>query len=514
MDDHCNKARNVFCLSIILLAQFSQVACGEPKRIPVKVSDPVVFSDEQKPFTVRVTKFICVETPYEEGELLQCRTLLRRNKPTFFNISLRVPRVLNKIYFQVRTYYRYNTYELFPINLHVEVCEYFRNPSRDIFSRHLMSIMLEVIPKLIYYCPHGNRTYNVVYWLEDKFFPSSMPAGDFRMDVWFRSEQNKTFFAYQSYFSLPRDARCEQKPRPMRFPDLRGISNETKPFTVRVTKFVCSETPYEESELLQCKTTLRRNRPTFINITLHVPVVLNKFFMHIRTFYRFTDYQAVPFEIVFEVCEYMRHPPTDALGHHVIAVIRETAPQILFQCPHGNATYRVGYWMEERFFPQSTPAGDYRQEIRLSTPQNKTLFACAVFFSVRRHNILSFYLPDIPTIQSLASLPFLNVPTIERTEKGFKVRGRDYEATYERISRADCDDDATDSSAKQLPTKEQPEPDFALTMVKGKTHYWKNRIGKPITLQKIDMHGEIKQKEREPSPSGNAIPVDDGTVKM
>uniref|UniRef100_A0AAG5CSH5 Uncharacterized protein n=1 Tax=Anopheles atroparvus TaxID=41427 RepID=A0AAG5CSH5_ANOAO len=125
-----------------------------------------------------------------------------------------------------------------------------------------------------------------------------------------------------------------------------------------------------------------------------------------------------------------------------------------------------------------------------------------------------FFVRDIPTIQSLASLPFLNVPTIERTEKGFKVRGRDYEATYERISRADCDDDATDSSAKQVPTKEQPEPDFALTMVKGKTHYWKNRIGKPITLQKIDMHGEIKQKEREASPSGNAIPVDDGTVKM
>uniref|UniRef100_A0AAG5CSI8 Uncharacterized protein n=1 Tax=Anopheles atroparvus TaxID=41427 RepID=A0AAG5CSI8_ANOAO len=138
--------------------------------------------------------------------------------------------------------------------------------------------------------------------------------------------------------------------------------------------------------------------------------------------------------------------------------------------------------------------------------------SCAKNPVLRMHEMLKAR--DIPTIQSLASLPFLNVPTIERTEKGFKVRGRDYEATYERISRADCDDDATDSSAKQVPTKEQPEPDFALTMVKGKTHYWKNRIGKPITLQKIDMHGEIKQKEREASPSGNAIPVDDGTVKM
>ncbi|KFB45421.1 hypothetical protein ZHAS_00013352 [Anopheles sinensis] len=194
----------ILSLSIVLLLQLSDVSCVKEKRIPVKISDPVVFTDEPKPFTVRVTKFICVETPYEESELLQCRTVLRRNRPTFFNISVHVPGVLNRIYFQVRTYYRYNSYEPFPITLLMEICSYFRKPTTDIFSRHLMSIMMEVVSHLLYQCPHGNTTYDAVYWLEDKFFPQSMPAGDFRQDVWFRTEHNRTIFAYQAYFSVRR----------------------------------------------------------------------------------------------------------------------------------------------------------------------------------------------------------------------------------------------------------------------------------------------------------------------
>ncbi|KFB45422.1 hypothetical protein ZHAS_00013353 [Anopheles sinensis] len=145
----------ILSLSIVLCLQLSDVSCVKEKRIPVKISDPVVFTDELKPFTVRVTKFICVETPYEESELLQCRTVLRRNRPTFFNISVHVPGVLNRIYFQVRTYYRYNSYEPFPITLLMEICSYFRKPTTDIFSRHLMSIMMEVVPHLLYQCPHG-----------------------------------------------------------------------------------------------------------------------------------------------------------------------------------------------------------------------------------------------------------------------------------------------------------------------------------------------------------------------
>ncbi|XP_052891319.1 uncharacterized protein LOC128299398 [Anopheles moucheti] len=188
---------------IILHNTMTAVFCDQ-KKVPVHYPNRVIFKNDTKSFTVRVTRFICTETPYEVSELLQCKTVLRRNKPTFFNFTVHVPMVLNTVNFQVKTYYRLNNYQGFPINLNTEVCGYLRNPSDDIFSRHLMSIMFETIPHLMYYCPHGNTTYTVSYWLEDKFFPKSMPAGDYRQDVWFRTEQNKTLFSYQVYFSVRR----------------------------------------------------------------------------------------------------------------------------------------------------------------------------------------------------------------------------------------------------------------------------------------------------------------------
>uniref|UniRef100_A0A182SF24 Uncharacterized protein n=1 Tax=Anopheles maculatus TaxID=74869 RepID=A0A182SF24_9DIPT len=123
--------------------------------VPVYYPNRIVFPNDTKSFTVRVTRFICTETPYEVSELLQCKTVLRRNRPTFFNVTVHVPEVLNTIFFEVKTYYRLNDYQEFPINIVVEVCAYFRNPSEDVFSRHLMSVMFETVPQVIYYCPHG-----------------------------------------------------------------------------------------------------------------------------------------------------------------------------------------------------------------------------------------------------------------------------------------------------------------------------------------------------------------------
>uniref|UniRef100_A0A182RJ51 Uncharacterized protein n=1 Tax=Anopheles funestus TaxID=62324 RepID=A0A182RJ51_ANOFN len=119
-------------------------------------------------------------------------------------MSLHVPIVLTKAYIEVETFYRLNDYQAFPVTLSAEVCAYFRNPSEDIFSRHVMSVMFETVPHFLYYCPQGNTTYNAVYWLEDKFFPKSMPAGDYRLDVRFLTEQNITLLAFQAYFSVRR----------------------------------------------------------------------------------------------------------------------------------------------------------------------------------------------------------------------------------------------------------------------------------------------------------------------
>uniref|UniRef100_A0A182KGV1 Uncharacterized protein n=1 Tax=Anopheles christyi TaxID=43041 RepID=A0A182KGV1_9DIPT len=174
------------------------------KRVPIHYPNRIIFTNESKSFSLRVTRFICTETPYEVSELLQCKTVLRRNKPTFLNLTVHIPQVLNTLYFQVKTYYRLNDYQAFPIDILMEVCSYLSKPSEDIFSRHLLSVFFVTIPHMLYYCPHGNTTYRASFWLEDKFFPKSMPAGDYRMDVWFRDELNKTILAYQAYFSVRR----------------------------------------------------------------------------------------------------------------------------------------------------------------------------------------------------------------------------------------------------------------------------------------------------------------------
>uniref|UniRef100_A0A182M2W2 Uncharacterized protein n=1 Tax=Anopheles culicifacies TaxID=139723 RepID=A0A182M2W2_9DIPT len=190
--------------AIAVMGKMLEVVYCNEKPIPVYYPNRIAFTNDSKSFSVRVTRFICTEAPYEVSELLYCKTVLRRNKPTFFNVSVHVPMVLNKLYFNVKTYYRLNDYQAFPIDILVEVCAYFRNPSEDIFSRHLMSIMFETVPQVLYYCPHGNTTYIISYWLEDKFFPKSMPAGDYRQDVWFRTEENKTIFSYRVFFSIRR----------------------------------------------------------------------------------------------------------------------------------------------------------------------------------------------------------------------------------------------------------------------------------------------------------------------
>uniref|UniRef100_A0A182N6F5 Uncharacterized protein n=1 Tax=Anopheles dirus TaxID=7168 RepID=A0A182N6F5_9DIPT len=319
-----------------------------------------------RPFTVRVTKFLCAEAPYDVSELLHCKTTLRRNKPTLFNFSLYIPRVLNTIYFELRTYYRFTNYQQFPIDLNSEICSYFRNPSEDIFSRHVMSIILETMPQVAHHCPHGNRTYNLVFWLEERFFPKSVPAGDFRIDVWFRTIDNKTIFAYQAYFSVRRQGS----------------------FSVRVTKFICTETPYELTNLLLCKTVLRRNQPTMLHITLHVPMVLNEMYIKLNTYYRYSEFRSFPVTLYTEICSYFRNPSDDPLSRQAMSLALETIPQYMHYCPHGNATYIMDFWLEDKFFPKSMPAGDFRMDVWFLAAGNKTLFAYQAFFSVRRRGIL------------------------------------------------------------------------------------------------------------------------------
>uniref|UniRef100_A0A182Q6T7 Uncharacterized protein n=1 Tax=Anopheles farauti TaxID=69004 RepID=A0A182Q6T7_9DIPT len=164
-----------------------------------------VFSNETKDFSLRVLRYVCIEAPYERSVLNYCRTHLRRNQPTLFNLSIQVDDVLNELYIHMKTYYKYKSFQTFPIDVVVEVCSFLRNPTKDVISRHVLSVLIELMPQYAHHCPHGNTTYNVLFWLEERFLPKSMPAGDYRLDAWFRDKDNVTFFAYQAFCTIHMD---------------------------------------------------------------------------------------------------------------------------------------------------------------------------------------------------------------------------------------------------------------------------------------------------------------------
>uniref|UniRef100_A0A182PF16 Uncharacterized protein n=1 Tax=Anopheles epiroticus TaxID=199890 RepID=A0A182PF16_9DIPT len=521
-----------------------------------------------------------------------CKTILRRNKPTYFNISVHVPKVLNTIYFQVKTYYRLNDYQAFPVHIVVEVCAYFSRPSDDVFSRHLMSIFYETIPDLLYYCPHGNTTYHAEYWLEDKFFPKSMPAGDYRQDVWFRDEQNSTIFSYQAFFSCKNVLRRNKPifanvtlhvPQVLnavyfRFQTFYRL-NDYQAFPVAIEAEVCAflrnpsddylsrylmsvmlETsphmihpcPYgvsmiepvpvlelmhpiiivclfqnrtynaafwmedrffpksvpagdfrmdgwlgdtknrtllAVSELLECKSILRRNKPTFLNVSLHIPKLINTLYYQVKTFYRYSDYRAFPADLNIEVCAYFRNPSEDVLSRHFMSVMFEVLPELLYYCPHGNRTYNIAFWMEDRFFPKSVPAGDFRQDVRFGDEQNKTIFAYQAFFSVRRKDFNKIDNMTDNNMHLDASM------RIVPTAAGFRVFGKEFEIHFDRINGTNvAGEDGT-----------HPQEDYTPTLVKRKTYVWEltgHKATANITVPVF--HG--KHSKQDPPPFQNAIP--------
>lgn len=117
-------------------------------------------------------------------------------------------------------------------------------------------------------------------------------------------------------------------------------------------------------------------------------------------------------------------------------------------------------------------------------------------------NLWYFFVREIPKIKSLASLNYLSVPRLEQTEKGFRVIGKDYAATFERFVHPEIDHDNPDAVTEML-AKDLRRLDFDLTIVKGKTHYWKHRAAaKPPTVTDV---AKENQNTDEKNPKDNDI---------
>uniref|UniRef100_A0A240PK09 MD-2-related lipid-recognition domain-containing protein n=1 Tax=Anopheles christyi TaxID=43041 RepID=A0A240PK09_9DIPT len=153
-------------------------------------------------YILRITKLQCIEAPYKRTHLNYCKMAKFPNGTVGLNTSVTIPQVLNYFEVTAKLYYKYKTYRPFMIDWSIELCQAERigkfNPSTAL----VMKIIEESVPEFYYPCPHGNRTYATFWMFEPSYIPSTLPSGDYRLDIFFRDSTRSIIYAIQMYASM------------------------------------------------------------------------------------------------------------------------------------------------------------------------------------------------------------------------------------------------------------------------------------------------------------------------
>uniref|UniRef100_A0A182JZC8 Uncharacterized protein n=1 Tax=Anopheles christyi TaxID=43041 RepID=A0A182JZC8_9DIPT len=400
-----------------------------------------------KPYSIKITKYVCVGTPYKRTSVSYCKTVVQRNKPAVLNVSVVVPEALNYIWLKVKLLYKFTTYQPFLIDMEQEGCEYIRNRPIIPLADYVYEIMQKTVPDLTTACPHGNKTYNIVWWLEERYTPRSVPAGNYRLDIQFFARDKVLLFAVETYLTVRRagpflidggtnacafmrkpknDPVCnyiykvmeemapdEATPCPLVMVQFRNVlyslgvllwmsqgpyadngfnyeehKNFTRAFKIEVQRLVCIDMPYKETILLECRMVFRRNQ-RLLSISYKLPKLYTFVMVEFRLHYKFTTYQTFLIDGKAEGCAYMREEKNDPILSYMYGVFKDMLPTIIHKCPYGNRTYTEMTMLKEEYAPRSIPAGDYRMDLRFSTKPNVTMLSLQLFFGVRRKGILN-----------------------------------------------------------------------------------------------------------------------------
>uniref|UniRef100_A0A182W0R4 Uncharacterized protein n=1 Tax=Anopheles minimus TaxID=112268 RepID=A0A182W0R4_9DIPT len=352
--------------------------------------------DEQenktRPFSLRVVKLLCINQPYEETVVNECRVILRRNERSLIVASVTAPKVYVYILIQYKLYYKFTTYKPLLVDGELELCSYMRGPKTSPLENYALRVMKELLPNTIYPCPHGNKTYSERTEFKEEYAPKSVPAGDYRLDVRFANRLNVTLFWIQAFGTVRRRGVLGSIVCRITLGDVvaleEGLQNDTRPFTIRVTRLNCINMPYEETVVKECRIILRRNERSLLCVSVYVPKVYNYVLIQYKLYYKFTTYKPLLIDGHAEVCSYMRGPRVNPLKNYILAVMKELLPNTVHPCPHGNKTYSERTEFKEEYAPKSIPAGDYRLDLRFSNQLNVTLLWIQGFGTVRRKGIL------------------------------------------------------------------------------------------------------------------------------
>ncbi|XP_053668384.1 uncharacterized protein LOC128718794 [Anopheles marshallii] len=163
-------------------------------------------------------------------------------------------------------------------------------------------------------------------------------------------------------------------------------------YSLKIIKYVCIDTPYKVSTLHLCKSIPRRNEPTMISVSVHVPNIYDNVMVKILLFYKFSTYQPFLITIDRNGCEFIRYPPQFGMDKHVYDIIEETLPELLVPCPTGNRTYNITWYLQDRHAPKNIPAGEYKFQFKLIVHPSNTLFGMDVYFAVRNAGIVSSFM--------------------------------------------------------------------------------------------------------------------------
>uniref|UniRef100_A0A4Y0BFR2 Uncharacterized protein n=1 Tax=Anopheles funestus TaxID=62324 RepID=A0A4Y0BFR2_ANOFN len=318
------------------------------------VANEADLKNKTRPFTIRVTRLICKDTPYEETVVKECRAILRRNQRSLICVTIDLPKVYNYITLQFRLHYKFTTYKPLLIDGQREVCSYLNGSNTNPLENFIFAIVKQKLPHIDYSCRIGETMLRCT----EVLLIITICA------IKFHCSQGQIFVTYE-----------KQK-------------NETRPFTLHVTRVRCIEMPYKELVVHECRAMLRRHQKTLICVSIFTPKVYNYILLQFRLHYKFTTYQPFLIDGEVEVCSYLQRPKIDPLFNYMHGMLKDLLPSIVHPCPHGNKTYTERTVLKEEYAPKSIPAGDYRMDIRFANRSNVTLIWIQTFFSARRKGVL------------------------------------------------------------------------------------------------------------------------------
>ncbi|XP_053668391.1 uncharacterized protein LOC128718800 [Anopheles marshallii] len=153
-------------------------------------------------YSLKIKKYVCIDTPYKESTLHSCKSIPRRNEPTLVNVSVNVPNIYDNVMVKVVLFYKFSTYQPFLITIEGNGCEFIRHPPQFGMDKHVYDIIEETAPELLVPCPTGNRTYNITWYLQDRHAPKNVPAGEYKLQFKLIARPNVTLFGMDVYISV------------------------------------------------------------------------------------------------------------------------------------------------------------------------------------------------------------------------------------------------------------------------------------------------------------------------